>query len=74
MRIAVFRENGKLLGEFLSEAEAARVLNVSEKEIVKTLTRRTQKTLSPTGPQKKLGRLLFREIDNEKKYVLVGRS
>lgn len=66
MRVAAFRRNGKLLGEFTLLDEASRILNVHKSRIAMVITGKCKMGWALEGPQRKLGNLVFREIDDGK--------
>lgn len=63
MRIAAFRRNGKLLGRFVSLSEASRVLNIPAVDICKSVVGKCKCAWALDGRQRRLGALVFREID-----------
>lgn len=64
MRVAVFRRNGKKLAEFISLDEASRILNISKQDIAASITGKIKTAWALDGPQRRLGSLVFREVDD----------
>lgn len=69
MRIAAFRRNGKLLGQFVSLAEASRLLDIDKVQIAAVITGKCKTAWALEGPKRRLGSLVFREIDNSQTGV-----